>query len=358
LLVIAVMPPHAVYALPAAEDSLATARDLYTAAEYESALQLLNRLRDNPRPADQAKTIEQYRALCLLALGRAADAEQAIAAIVSAEPSFKPSEAEASPRVRSAFSDVRRRMWPSLVQQRYGAAKQEFDRKNFPVAASGFAQVLEMLADPDSGDVGSRPQLADIRTLATEFKELSIARTAPPTPAPLPASASLQVVAPVAAVAQPPAPSAAVAQPSSPSVDAPSAGPTAAAGPGTPSKVPATTKPAPALGQPPTSGAPPAAAAGAQKSILGPADADVSPPVPVRQVLPPVPPQIGAARPGVVEIVVDETGGVESATMRVSVNPYYDRLLLEAARGWKYRPATLKGEPVKYRKSVQIAVQR
>jgi TonB family protein len=75
-------------------------------------------------------------------------------------------------------------------------------------------------------------------------------------------------------------------------------------------------------------------------------------------VLPPLPAEIGAARLGVVELVVDEAGAVESATMRVSINPFYDRLLLEAARGWKYRPATLNGEPVKYRKSVQITVQR
>jgi TonB family protein len=347
LLVIAVMPPHAVYAraLPAAEDSIATARDLYTAAEYESALQLLNRLRGDSRPADQARTIEQYRAFCLLALGRAADAEQAIAAVVSAEPSFKPSEAEVSPRVRSAFSEVRRRMWPSLVQQRYGAAKQEFDRKNFPVAATGFAQVLDMLADPDSGDVGSRPQLADIRTLAIEFKELSLARAVPATPAPLPASSSLQAVAPIAAVAQP----------SSPSADASLTNANAAA-PATP-KATAAPNPNSASRQPSISRASPAAAP-SQKSIFGAADADVVPPVPVRQMLPPLPSQIGVARPGVVEIVIDESGAVEGATMRVSVNPYYDRLLLEAARGWRYRPATLKGEPVKYRKSVQVTVQR
>ena len=87
-------------------------------------------------------------------------------------------------------------------------------------------------------------------------------------------------------------------------------------------------------------------------------DADVVPPSTISQMLPPFPPQIGAAAPGLLEIVIDESGSVVSATMKVSVNPYYDGKALEAARSWKYRPATLKGEPVRYRKSVQVAVKR
>ena len=58
------------------------------------------------------------------------------------------------------------------------------------------------------------------------------------------------------------------------------------------------------------------------------------------------------------EVVIDETGAVQSARMKVSVNPYYDGKALDAARSWRYRPATLKGEPVKYRKSIQVAVTR
>src|SRR5438477_4357780 len=82
------------------QDSLATARDLYSAAEYEDALMLLNRLRSAQHAPEDGKTIDQYRAFCLLALGRASDAEQAIAAIVLAEPSFQPSRTDVSPRIR------------------------------------------------------------------------------------------------------------------------------------------------------------------------------------------------------------------------------------------------------------------
>ena len=54
------------------------------------------------------------------------------------------------------------------------------------------------------------------------------------------------------------------------------------------------------------------------------------------------------------EIIIDETGEVESATIRMSVNPVYDRLVLATARSWRYKPATLAGEPVKFRKMVQL----
>jgi TonB family protein len=94
------------------------------------------------------------------------------------------------------------------------------------------------------------------------------------------------------------------------------------------------------------------------KPIFTSADSDVVPPITIRQGLPPFPPQLAAAAPGVLEVVIGETGAVETATMQVSVNPYYDRLALDAVRSWKYQPATLKGEPVKYRKSIQVTVKR
>src|SRR5207245_3208948 len=128
----------------------------------------------------------QYRAFCLLALGRAADAEQAIEAVVTAEPSYNPSDSDASPRVRSAFTTVRRRMLPVIIQQKYGQAKAAFDRKEFAAAADGFGQVLVTLADPDVVADAMRPPLSDVRTLAVGFEELSAKAAAPPPPPPAP----------------------------------------------------------------------------------------------------------------------------------------------------------------------------
>ena len=292
LLVIVVMPPEAT-----AQDSLSAARDLYSAAEYEDALMLLNRLRNAQHAPGEGKTIDQYRAFCLLALGRSSDAEQAIAAVVLAEPSFQPSTTEVSPRIRTAFSDVRRRMLPNIIQQQYTAAKTAFDQKNYLVAKIGFKQVLDAMNDPDVAAVAGQPPLSDVRTLASGFYDLSTNSAAPPPPPPLPVQA------------------------------------TAAA---------------------------PAAAPPAVKvnRIYGADDLNVVPPVVVRQVLPPFPSNIPVAGKGILEIVIDENGDVIAALMRVSVSPQYDNTATNAARNWKYRPATIGAVPVKYRKSVQIAVKR
>ena len=55
-----------------ADDSLATARELYAAASYEDALAMLDRLRTPADVPDLGRTIAQYRAFCLFALGRSA----------------------------------------------------------------------------------------------------------------------------------------------------------------------------------------------------------------------------------------------------------------------------------------------
>ena len=44
--------------------------------------------------------------------------------------------------------------------------------------------------------------------------------------------------------------------------------------------------------------------------------------------------------------------------LRVAIHPMYDKLLLNAVRDWKYRPATVNGTPVRFRKVVQISLPR
>lgn len=182
----------------AQDGDLSAARDLYASAAYDDALAVLNRLRAADHPASQSRAIEQYRAFCLLALGRSADAEQAIEAVVAAEPSFQPGDGDASPRIRSAFTTVRRRMLPSIIQQKYAQAKAAFDQKEFAAAADGFAQVLTALADQDVAAEAKQPPLADLRMLAGGFQELAAKSAAPPPPPP----------APVVAPAPPPPPAA------------------------------------------------------------------------------------------------------------------------------------------------------
>jgi tetratricopeptide (TPR) repeat protein len=286
----------------AAVDDFTSARELYAAAEYEDALTLLNRLRTAPGRPEEARAIDQYRAFCLLALGRSADAEQAIAAVILAEPNFKPS-VDLSPRVRTAFNDVRRRMLPQIVQEKYAAAKMAYDQKNYVAAATGFKLVLDSLKDPELAAMANQAPLSDLKTLSTGFYDLAAAASAPP-PAP-------------------PAP-------------APAPGPTASS--------------APAKAQAQTDSP--------DARYYSADDSNVVPPIMISQYLPPFPANITVAQPGVLEVLIDERGLVVSVSMRVPVSPRYDRAAVDAARGWRYRPALLDGTPVRYRKVVQISIKR
>ena len=163
---------------------LVAARELYASARYDEALAMLNGLPQNDSGnTAERKYVEQYRSLCLLALGRGSEAEQAIAAVVTVDPAYFPSEAEASPRVRTAFTDVRRRLLPEIARSRYAEAKGSFERKEFPQAEQKFRNLLALLDDPDMGG-----KLGDLRVLVSGFLDLSTASASPPPPpAPEPA---------------------------------------------------------------------------------------------------------------------------------------------------------------------------
>src|SRR5688572_18235083 len=129
--------------------NVSAAREMYATARYDEALALLNSIRVNEATdPSERKTIEQYRSLCLLALGRDQEAETAIAAAVTADPFFVPTEAEASPRVRSAFSDVRSKLLPGIASAKYTSAKQTFDRKDHAGAERQFRDLVMLLDDP------------------------------------------------------------------------------------------------------------------------------------------------------------------------------------------------------------------
>jgi TonB family protein len=277
-------------------DVVGPARDLYASARYDEALAVLNDL----HPADATiavsdrKSIEQYRSLCLLALGRGTEAESAIAAVVTADPSYQPGDVEASPRVRAAFSEVRRRLLPDIASSRYADAKALFDRKDYLTAVQHFRQVIGLLDDPDM-----RGKLGDLRTLASGFLDLSVAASAPP-----PEPAKPAVVAP------PPPP---------PPVQRPD-----------PNRIYSTQD---------TDVVPPVVV-----------HQDMPPLLPSMKAQ--------ARDRGVVEVVIDEQGRPIALTMRESVQPLFDTQVISAGRQWRYQPATLNGKPVRYRKLIQINITR
>src|SRR5262252_6829274 len=110
----------------AQDNDIATARDLYASAAYEDALAMLNRLRSTDRPASQSRVIEQYRAFCFLALGRPNDAEQAIEAVVVADPLYHPAENEVSP---SASRSSARRRPPRHPRRRHRRPRRSSRRR-------------------------------------------------------------------------------------------------------------------------------------------------------------------------------------------------------------------------------------
>jgi TonB family protein len=90
--------------------------------------------------------------------------------------------------------------------------------------------------------------------------------------------------------------------------------------------------------------------------IYASSDTNVLPPAAIRQELPPYGGTLFKAVQGIVEVVVDENGGVISAAIRGPMSNVYDRQVLAAAATWRYKPALLDGKPVKYRKFIQIAL--
>jgi TonB family protein len=277
-----------------ADDGLETARRLYAAAAYEDALKTLERLDPVAPDVRAAVAVHQQRVLCLVALGRPADAEQAMAAIVEADPLYVPDAASAPPRVRAAFRDVRAKLVPAIAKSEYERARLAYEAKDYATASAAFERVLSMVAVSDGASTD--PVLRDLSVLAAGFKTLSDQAGAPPAAAP----------------------SAATSAP-----------------------VPAADSPAPPR--------PPRIYDAAYPGLAAAAT--------VRQEVPQWPRQLGPPpnRDAVLEIIVNEDGRVQSARMIQPVHRAYDQLLLAAASTWSYTPAQLEGEPVKFRKVMKLS---
>jgi hypothetical protein len=57
---------------------------------------------------------------------------------------------------------------------------------------------------------------------------------------------------------------------------------------------------------------------------------------------------------GYFDMVVDEKGLVQQVKLISPRRRYHDRMLVAAAKAWQFSPATLDGQPVKYRILVPI----
>jgi TonB family protein len=271
--------------------SLDRAKSLYASAAYDEALTVLDQVSATPA-ADDRMAIAAYRVYCLLALDRQDEARASIDRLLHQSPLFVPSDSEASPRIQTVFRDVRRAALPKIARERYADAKAAFDRKD-PVTARQFDDLLALLDDPDLKDWAAA---ADLRAVASAFRDLAkVVAATPASPPPVPAVRSVE----------------AAPQPSLQPLD-----------------ITYTSN-----------------------------DADVTPPVALSQRAPQWHPSSREAAQeyrGVLRLLIDRSGAVLSASMATGTLPAYDDALVRAAREWKFQPALKQGRPVKYLKIIEI----
>jgi TonB family protein len=300
---------------------LENAKALYDSASFDEALAVLDRL-GSAQPDADVEEVQRYRALCLLALNRTAEAQNAIEVVFSRDPLYRLAEGEAPPRMRAAFTDVRRRLLPKVTEQLYASAKLSFDRKEYALAATQFKDLLTFLEDADAK---SLPSLKEFRTLATGFRDLAVSAA--------PAVASIKPEPPPSA----PAPAPTIA-PTPAAAQVESVGKTVSS---------------PAI-------APQGSSASSVSGAPGGSPGVLVPPVILRQQMPlwlGMKELLPRGKRGQVRVIIDEQGNVEEARVVESVHPVYDALLVSAARTWKYEPAKLDGKPVRYVKLIEVVLK-
>lgn len=312
----------------AAQTPLDAAAGLYASAAYEEALEALDTMTTaSASPAERA-SVDHLRMLCLLALGRTADAEHAVVSLLEQQPTYRLNEDDAAPRVLRLFNEVRQRALPDVLRRRYREAKQLYDAKQYRPADTAFAVVRELLAEPVLAN-STDPALVDLTHLAQGFADLN--------------RAVLDAEERLAAAAR--AVEATHALEATRALDAAAI-----------SRADTAVSPSTSTSTPAPSPAPPPPDLGAR--IFEARDTEVTPPAIEQQDISRWVSALPRPRPGTnlgsIEVVIDESGAVTSATIRASVSRFYDTVLLESSKLWRYRPATRQGRPVKYRRVIDV----
>ena len=281
----------------AADIDLAKSR--YEEAAYEDALKILDGVETSS--ASERVQLEQYRALCHIALGHTEEAERAVIALVEADPSYLPPTSIASPKVLAIVAETRARHIPVVARKLLDSGRAAFAEKNMTLASAQFSLLLKLLDEPAMAD---RPERADFRTLAQGF----VALAAAPAPAPATPPTSAPVV-PTSSSAAPPR-------------SAPGSGEMAGGSSAPPSFTPA---------------------------------------VPLDETLPRwSPPNQMIARneyAGSLKVQIGADGRVKNATVVKPSHPLYDAALLGVAKSWRYKPATQGGTNTESERIIAIRLR-
>jgi TonB family protein len=283
--------------LAAQDDALKTARDLYASAAYVEALAELTRVESTPAAAPATiRDTNAYRTFCLVALGRDAEAQKVAEALVRKDPMLSIDQfPDASPRIATMFAAVRRRVLPQLIKDEYRVARTSAT-ENAPDAEVRLRHVRQLLDTAKQIDAWD-DTLADVRLIVDGFLDLAHAAQ--------PARASSEAPRTTAAVAKP---AALTTTSASPSKEFGFVAPTA-----------------------------------------------------VFQPQPTIPPSLltivrRMRRTSTIEVAINERGTVDDVTVKEPVTPAYDRLVVAAARTWRYKPALKDGVPIKSVSTVVIDV--
>jgi tetratricopeptide (TPR) repeat protein len=277
----------------AAQTDLSEAKTQYEEAAYEDALTTLTKASAST-PADRVQ-LEQYRALCLIALGRLPEAERAVVALVEADPMYLPPSSVASPRVLAIVADIRRKELPGVTRRVLDSGRAAYEAKNVALAQRQFDLLLKLLDDPA---MEGRPEREDLRTVAKGFSTLLVA--APPALRP----------APPAEPERSPAPS-----------SSPAASPSS----------------------------PPAAASPFVPAVV------IQETLPIWT--PPNPSIARNEYNGAVKVRIGTDGRVKAASIDRPSHPAYDAVLLNTARSWLYKPATQNGTPIESERVIAVRLR-
>jgi hypothetical protein len=211
---------------------------------------------------------------------------------------------DASPRLEQRFLQVRKRLLPSLIRERFRSARTALDQKLFAAAEPDLVQARLMIGEASKLGVDDEA-LGDLSVLVDGFLQLiqstqsqRAATIQPATPEPAAAPIAPPPVAPL------------VAPPSSP-------------------------------------------------RLYTIADEGVTPPVALEQRMPVLTQEMKAIAKawqmrGVLSVVIDETGRVAEAAIRPPMTPSFESMILGTVRQWKYLPAKKDGVPVRYVKMVAL----
>lgn len=281
---------------PGPDDPVAAVKALYASAAYEEALTRLS----DPATTGDGVLLAQYRALCLLALGRTDEADQTFTALIMQRPLYTISDSDFPPKIVALFHTIRHRVLPDAARALYTRGKTDYENKKYDYAAGEFKALMTVLTDPDLS--GQDAAVGDLKTLADGFLGL--------------ANANLAETEKAAKAAPAPAPAA--------------SGPAPAAAPAAP-------------------------------PIYTSADKNVTPPVEVYSKLPEWNPTSLLGRSQtfrvILELMIDERGAVTSATVRPQVPEGYNQRLVAAVKEWRFKPANINGAPVPFRKAMEIVLE-